>query len=117
MVCCSYPFGHDGKAELGGERAHVVYSRIRARVFKEHGQLEKCCSPALQDVIKGMLTVDVRQRFGILQIKEHPWMRDAPWPTLPRCSSGGGFHESGEATGDDSLKVQWYAAYSPSARA
>ena len=53
MVCCSYPFGHDGKAELGGERAHVVYSRIRSRAFKEPGQLEKCCSPALQDLIKG----------------------------------------------------------------
>ena len=78
-VCCSYPFGHDGRPELGGESAHVVYERIRNRSFKDGPEeLARYCSPALQDLIIGMLTVDVDRRLDIDAIAAHPWMQVGP---------------------------------------
>ena len=77
-VCCSYPFGHDGRPELGGESAHVVYERIRARKFKDPDELGRCCTPALQDLIRGMLTVDTEGRLDIDAVVAHPWMGVGP---------------------------------------
>jgi len=77
-VCCSYPFGHDGRPELGGESAHVVYERIRARKFKDPDELGRCCTPALQDLIRGMLTVDTEGRLDIDAVAAHPWMGVGP---------------------------------------
>ena len=78
-VCCSYPFGHDGRPELGGESAHVVYQRIRSRTFKEgREELARCASPALQELIEGMLTVDAGSRLDIDAILAHPWLQVGP---------------------------------------
>eukprot|EP01048_Picozoa_sp_COSAG05_P017111 COSAG05_NODE_2290_length_3269_cov_2.473186_2_plen_443_part_00 len=76
-VCCAYPFGHDGRPDMGGESAHVVYARIRQRKFKEPGELERC-SGSLRDLISGMLTVEVSARLSLAEIVAHPWMQAGP---------------------------------------
>ena len=86
MVCCAYPFGHDGRPELAGEAAHVVYARIRSRTFKQPAELGRC-SAELQHLIKGMLTVDCAARLPVEQILSHPWMA--------------GLHRDGVAGGSD----------------
>lgn len=72
MVVCNYPFGHDGD---GGDHTRTVLSRIRSGTFAfpRHVRL----SDDIQDLIKGMLTVDPTQRITIAEIRQHPWIGGA----------------------------------------
>ena len=124
MVCCAYPFGHDGKPELAGESARVVYSRIRSRTFKDPAELSSCCSSDLQDLIKGMLTVDCSSRLSIEGMLRHNWMKALPtgpvdlggrrpppelkfdWPPLKSsladtASDAGSYDGDGDGDGSD----------------
>lgn len=90
-MCCAYPFGHDGKPEVGGEKAHVVYARIRQRKWKEPELFERCCRPLLRDLIAGMLTVDVSARLSVSEILAHSWMQQGtryePTGVIPLADS------------------------------
>ncbi len=72
MVVCNYPFGHDGD---GGDHTRTVLARIRSGTFAfpRHVRL----SDDMQDLIKGMLTVDPTQRITIAEIRQHPWIGGA----------------------------------------
>ena len=77
-VCCAYPFGHDGRPDMGGERADVVYARIRQRKFKDPEEFERRTGCSLRDLISGMLTVEVGARLSVASITSHPWMQAGP---------------------------------------
>ena len=74
MVCCSYPFGHDGDSP-GADPPITVFKRIKAGQFKNPAEFAQRCSADLQSLIKGMLTVEPSRRFRFAEIQAHPWLR------------------------------------------
>ena len=70
-MACDYPFGHDGP---GGSQTRSVLQNIRSGTFRFPAA--RTISGNLQDLIRGMLTVDRASRLTIGQIKEHPWVRE-----------------------------------------
>ena len=76
MVCCSYPFGHDGDSP-GADAPIKVFQRIKVGQFKNPAEFAQRCSKDLQSLIRGMLAVDPASRFGFAEIHAHPWMQPA----------------------------------------
>ncbi len=85
MRCCSYPFGHDGKGP-DQETTVQIFKRIKAGTFKNPAEFREKCSPDLQSLIQGMLTVDPASRFGFAEIQAHPWI--APVLGAMQAASG-----------------------------
>ena len=74
LVCCKYPFGFDGPRKLGGIPPHQVYERIRdARVeFPAH------LSAELVELLRGIFTVKVQDRWTLARIRECAWLQAGP---------------------------------------
>ena len=106
MVVCNYPFGHDGP---GGQGVRQLLRNIASGRFSFPSRLD--LSPEIKDLIGQMLTVDVRRRITIAQIKQHPWaapgmaaaeaaLEDSP-VDLGSLTSGGPVEAEPEPAADD----------------
>ena len=118
MRCCSYPFGHDG-AGLGTEPPLAIFNRIKVGELKSPVEFAQRCSPELQSLIRGMLTVEPERRVTLEQILAHPWLGAGGGAGGPgggaaggpeRPPAVGGAAAAAGAGGDDlgeGLTVQW----------
>jgi hypothetical protein len=70
LVCCAYPFGYDGPAEMGGEPTKQVCSRIRKAEFKTPSSLSKEC----RSLLNCMLDRNPATRISAQDALSHPWL-------------------------------------------
>ena len=70
LVCCAYPFGYDGPADMGGEATSHVCARIRKGKFSAPGHLSKEC----RSLLDRMLDKDPGTRISAKDALQHPWL-------------------------------------------
>lgn len=70
LVCCSYPFGYDGPADMGGEPTSKVCARIRKGQYTIPSALSADC----RSLLRRMLDANPETRITAQDALAHPWL-------------------------------------------
>jgi|EP01043_Picozoa_sp_COSAG02_P001030 uncharacterized membrane protein YgcG len=70
LVCCAYPFGYDGPADMGGEPTSKVCARIRKGKYTIPSALSEEC----RSLLTRMLDANPATRISAKDALAHPWL-------------------------------------------
>eukprot|EP01051_Picozoa_sp_SAG22_P000248 SAG22_NODE_5_length_41775_cov_111.520971_11_plen_232_part_00 len=93
MVCCGYPFGHDG---AGGESTKAVLDKIRRAQYSFPGG--STISAEIKEVIGGMLKLKPSDRLSLSEVMALPWIQKVGAAELARV---------GPAEAAPIAEIQW----------
>ena len=78
MGCILYLFLH-GYPPFDGKTKKEILDKIRIGDYIIHPDIDKSTSRSCLDLLHNMLSVEVKNRYNIGEIMNHPWMTGAPF--------------------------------------